>query len=150
MTDYGNLYNREARRLEEDSIEFMDAMKQWVDMCYFDFQKDENPKQLLDRLFARERQHLSTKLSELKAAYSHAGKEHTWICINPDPKNTTLESLAESMEKLVSKHKMFETYLYCIEQNVGNAELRPHVHMMIEHTIGVRRPKPHRIREIIS
>ena len=150
--DLGNLYNRELKRLEDDTVaqieryqEFYNANLDdptYISMCGA---QGLSTAQFLNKLIVSERKFLARRIQKLKQDHNlSAGHSHTWIGINPDPSNSDLESLASRTAELVSKYKMFAEYAYSVEQHTYNG-IRPHVHMLIHDT-----PKRHRVRETIS
>lgn len=150
--DLGNLYTRELKRLEDDTVaqiaryqEFYNSYvddPKYIEMCQG---QGYTTAEFLNKLIASERRFLARRIQKLKEDHQlSAGHCHTWIGINPDPSNTDLASLATRTAELVSKYKMFAEYSYSVEQNTSNG-VRPHVHMLIHAT-----PKPHRVRETIA
>lgn len=148
--DLGNLYSREIRLIEQDTIDQIARYDDWYDAYFEDaaFLRAISPltaEEHRDKCVEVERTYCANRIAKLRKAHSTAsGQDHTWIGINPDPSHCTMESLAASMSELVTKYKMFSQYLYCVEQHTENG-IRPHIHMLIHDT-----PKPHRVRDTLA
>jgi len=143
--DFGNLYNREVKALEDDVVFRKEKMKlDWPNgMKAFDETQNDIS---LTELLELEDKYFSSQLQKIRDRFlTLEGESHYWVGINPKPGTISLAKLYSKMRECAGKYKFFSHgHLYCLEQHTKHG-LRPHIHLML-----TTNTKPHRIIDTLA
>lgn len=139
------MFIREKKALEDQYVKYKEN---WVSLFPQGMRMDDGTLVPLEELLTKlVYQGLESDIKNLEIAHSKAsGRTHHWIGINPPSNKYTLLELANAMQDVTAKYKMFEVghFSYTLEQNTTNG-VRPHIHLFLVSSV-----RPTRIIETLA